>query len=104
MGGNIIQITLDDDIYNQHFLKDNAGVGIIVDYSRDYTIVNDSAKKCEMTSFSITLLHVDLNEAVNLLILYHLHFSLIKTTRSRLFCRIAIGSIAKQYICFAIDR
>ena len=60
-------------------LKDKSGVGIIVDYSRDYTVVNgvkyffplvfsfnlrdhilQSAKKCEMTSSS---LHVDLNEA-----------------------------------------
>ena len=49
-------------------------VGKIVDYSRDYTVVNgflfefaklhiQSVKKCEMTSFSMTLLHVDLNEA-----------------------------------------
>ena len=57
-------------------------VGIIVDYSRDYTVVNgvqyffsivssfnlrdyifQSAKECEMTSFCMTSLHVDLNEA-----------------------------------------
>ena len=58
-------------------LKDKSGVGIIVDYSRDYTVVLfsiffsfnlryyifHSAKKCEMTSFSITSLHVDQNEA-----------------------------------------
>ena len=53
---------------------------IIVDYSRDYTVVNDVlyffqffsfnlrnyifqfAKKCEMTSFSMISFHVDLNE------------------------------------------
>ena len=64
-------------------LKDKSRVGIIVDYSRDYTVVNGaqytcfqvfslmnqqnyiflSAKKCEMTSFYMTSLHVDLNEA-----------------------------------------
>ena len=47
-------------------LKEKSGVGIIVDYSRDYTVMNtffnffsfnlrnytfQSAKKCEMTSF-----------------------------------------------------
>ena len=37
--------------------KDKSGVGIIVDYSIQ------SANKCEMTSFSMTSLHVDLNEA-----------------------------------------
>ena len=50
----------------------------------DYTVVNgvicesfnlrnyifQSARKCEMTSFSLTSLHVDLNEAAKLL-LYH---------------------------------
>ena len=64
------------------FLKDKSGVGITVDYSKDYTVVNggvlifsnifsldlrnyifQSAKKCEMTSFCMTSLHVDLNEA-----------------------------------------
>ena len=62
-------------------LKDKSGVGIIVAYSRDCTVVNgvqyffqffsfnlrnyilQSAKKCEMTSFCMTSLHVDLNEA-----------------------------------------
>ena len=63
-------------------LKDESGVDIIVDYSRDYTVVNgvwyffssfssfnlrnhifQSSKKCEMTSLSMTSLHVDLNEA-----------------------------------------
>ena len=61
--------------------KDQSGVGITVNYSRDYTDVNgvvlfsifysfnlrnctfQSTKKCEMTSFSITSLHVDLKEA-----------------------------------------
>ena len=70
-----------------HFLlKDKLRVGMIVDYSRDYTFVNgvqyfftifspfnlknyifQSAKKCEMTSFSTASLHVDLNEAANVL-------------------------------------
>ena len=63
-------------------LMDKSGFGIIVDYSRDYTVVDDvwyffnfflsqtaknyifqSAKKCELTSLSMTSLHVDLNEA-----------------------------------------
>ena len=63
-------------------LKDKSGVGIIVDYSRDYNVVNgveyffsivfsfnlrhyifQSSKKCEMTSFYMTSLDVDLNEA-----------------------------------------
>ena len=63
-------------------LKDKSGVGIIVDCSRDSTVVNgvkyflsfvfpfnlrnyifQSAEKCEMTSFGMTSLHVDLNEA-----------------------------------------
>ena len=63
-------------------IKDKSRVVIIVDYSRDYTIVNgvqylfsiffsfnlrnyifQSAKKCEMTSFYMTSLHVDSNEA-----------------------------------------
>ena len=63
-------------------LKDKSGVVTIVDFSRDYTVVNgvcntffnffslylrnyifQSAKKCEMTSFYMTSLHVDLNEA-----------------------------------------
>ena len=61
-------------------LKDKSEVVIIVDYSREYTVVNGvqhflqfffsfslrnyvfiSAKKCEMTSFSMTSLHIDLN-------------------------------------------
>ena len=63
-------------------LKDKSGVGIIGDFSRDYTVVNgvqylfsilfsfhlrnyifQSAKKCEMTSISMTSFHADLNEA-----------------------------------------
>ena len=54
------------------YLEDESGIGIVVDYSRDYTVVNgvvlslifsslnrrnyifQSAKKCEMTSFSMT--------------------------------------------------
>ena len=60
-------------------LKDKSRVGIIVDYSRGYTVANgvyfnffsfnlrnhifQSAKKCKMTSFSMRSLHVDLNEA-----------------------------------------
>ena len=62
-------------------LKDKSGIGMIVDYSRDCTVVNgvvlfsifssfnlrnsifQSAKKCEMTSFYVTSLHVDLNAA-----------------------------------------
>ena len=70
------------DIVIKVAMKDKSGVGIIVDYSRDYAVVNgvwylfsifssfnlrnfifQSAKKCEMTSFSMTLLHVDLDEA-----------------------------------------
>ena len=39
---------------------------------RNYTF--QSAKKCEMTSFYMTLLHVDLNEAAKCVdILYHSH-------------------------------
>ena len=62
------------------FLKDKSGVGKIVDHSRDNTVVNSvvyfsffpfnlrnyifqSAKKCEMTSFSIPSPQCDLNEA-----------------------------------------
>ena len=54
-------------------LKDNSKAGIIVDYSKDYTIVNgvvlianflfQSAKKCKMTSSYMTSLQGDLNEA-----------------------------------------
>ena len=62
-------------------LKNKSGVIMIVDFSRDYTVVNgvwyflpifpfnlrnfifQSAMKCEMTSFNMTSLHVDLNEA-----------------------------------------
>ena len=59
-------------------LLDKSGVGIVVDYSRDYTVVNgvqcffqfffsfnlryykfQSAKKREMTSFSMTQLQID---------------------------------------------
>ena len=62
-------------------LKDKSAVVIVVDYSRDYTVVNgvyyffhffslnlrnyifQSDKKCEMTSFYIMSLNVDLNVA-----------------------------------------
>ena len=66
----------------ENALKDKSGVGRIVHHSRDYTVVNgvqyffqfflsfnllnyivQSAKKCEMTSFSMMSFHVDLNEA-----------------------------------------
>ena len=69
------------------YLKDKSGVGIIVDCSSDYTVVigsiffscnlrNDifqSVKKCEMTSFPMTSLLVDLNEAANCVDLCHSH-------------------------------
>ena len=64
-----------------------SGAGFIVDYSRDHNVVNgvyffcsisfslnlrnyifQSAKKCEMTSFSMTSPHVDLNLAAKLLV------------------------------------
>ena len=63
-------------------LKDKSGAVIFVNYSRDYTVVNgalyffailfsfnlrncivQSAKKCEITSFSMMSLHADLNDA-----------------------------------------
>ena len=64
-------------------LEDKSGVGMIIDYSKDYTVVKSMlylfsivfsfnlqncifqpAMKSEMTSFCRTSLHVDLNEAV----------------------------------------
>ena len=64
---------------HNHSSKDKSGVGMLLDYSRDCTVMNGvcyffsiffsfnlrnyifpSAQKCEMTS-----LHVDLNEAAN---------------------------------------
>ena len=71
----------------------SSGVDIIVDFSRDYTVVNgveflfqflssfnlrnyifQSAKKCKIASFSMMSLHVDLNEAAKCVdILYHSH-------------------------------
>ena len=54
-----LQRTLDDD----GSLKVKSGFGIIVE-------------KCKMTSFSITSLYVDLNEAAkffDIMILYHSH-------------------------------
>ena len=62
-------------------LKEKSGVVIIVDYSRDYTVVNVvysiffiffshdlrnyifQSTKCEMTSVYMTSLHFDLDEA-----------------------------------------
>ena len=71
-------------------LKDNSEVGIIVDYSRDYTIFNgiffnffsfnlrsdifQSAKKCETTLFPMTSFHVDLNEAAKFVDIIQLTF------------------------------
>ena len=80
--GHMIQDTADQFIITPCVLKDKSGVLIIVDYSRDYTVVNgvvlfsinffpfnlrnyifQSAEKCEMTSFYMTSIQVDLNEA-----------------------------------------
>ena len=85
------------DKQHEHFccivLKGKSRVGIIFDYARDYTVVNgvlyfssiyhfsldlrsyvfQFGKKCEMTSFSMLSLHLDMNEAAKCVDIYHSH-------------------------------
>ena len=83
----------------QGCLKDKSGVGIIVDYSRDYccewcvvlypiffsfnlrNFIFQSATKCEVTSFTITSLHVDLNEAAKCVDIFSIHIANLLNAR-----------------------
>ena len=59
-------------------LNDKSRVGIIVDFILSVNLRNyvfQPAKKCEMTSFSLTSLHVDLNAAAKCVDINTIHIA-----------------------------